>query len=319
MYEPYRTGYRRVDDLPLTRLPTVTPLLGLPAHLDGAGRCLVMGVVNVTPDSFSDGGRWLEPASAVAHGLDLVAAGSDVVDVGGESTRPGAARIDLAEELRRVLPVVSGLAAGGAVVSIDTMRAEVAEAALDAGALVVNDVSGGQADPAMSPLVAERRVPYVAMHWRGHSDVMASRADYGDVVADVAAELLLRRDALVAAGVSADQLVLDPGLGFAKTAEHNWTLLARLAELVALGLPVLVGASRKRFLGTLLAGPDGVPVPVEQRDAATTATSVLAAAAGAWCVRVHDVRPSADAVRVVAAVTAAGSGAPGAPAAGERS
>ena len=305
MYEPYRTGYRRVDDLPLTRLPTVTPLLGLPAHLDGAGRCLVMGVVNVTPDSFSDGGRWLEPASAVAHGLDLVAAGSDVVDVGGESTRPGAARIDLAEELRRVLPVVSGLAAGGAVVSIDTMRAEVAEAALDAGAQLVNDVSGGQADPAMSHLVAERRVPYVAMHWRGHSNVMESLTGYGDVVADVAAELLRRQDALVGAGVAPEQIVLDPGLGFAKTAEHNWQILARLGELVALEHPVLVGASRKRFLGSLLAGSDGVPVPVEARDAATAATTAIAASAGVWCVRVHDVRASADAVRVVAATAAA--------------
>jgi dihydropteroate synthase len=264
-----------------------------------------MGVVNATPDSFSDGGRWLDPAAAVARGCALLDQGADLLDVGGESTRPGAERVEVAEELRRVLPVVEALSGRGAVVSIDTMRAHVATAALDAGATLVNDVSGGQADALMARTVAERGVPYVVMHWRGHSAGMDRLSSYGDVVADVATELLARRDALLAAGVASEQLVLDPGLGFAKTAEHNWQVLARLDEIVALGLPVLVGASRKRFLGSLLAGPDGSPAPVEAREAATAATTVVAAAAGAWCVRVHDARASADAVRVVAAVSAA--------------
>jgi dihydropteroate synthase len=287
-----------------------TRVLGLPASLERTAteRCLVMGVVNVTPDSFSDGGLWLDPDAAVRHGLDLVAEGADLVDVGGESTRPGAGRPARDEELRRVLPVVRALAAEGVPVSIDTMRSEVAQAALEAGALVVNDVSGGLADEAMAQVVAAARVPFVVMHWRGPSATMSSLASYGDVVVDVVAELRARLDALVAAGVDADQVVLDPGLGFAKDAGHNWALLGRLDELHALGRPVLVGASRKRFLGSLLADDAGEPRPVEQREAATTATTVLAAQAGAWCVRVHDVRPSADAVRVVAASRAAAHG-----------
>jgi dihydropteroate synthase len=286
----------------------VSDVLGLPGHLAEPGRCLVMGVLNVTPDSFSDGGQWFEPDVAVEHGLRMVAEGADILDVGGESTRPGAARIPLDEELRRVLPVVSTLRAEGAVVSIDTMRAEVADAALAAGAHLVNDVSGGAADPQMASLVADARVPFVAMHWRGHSDRMEEMTTYTDVVADVVAELRARLDALVARGVDPRQVVLDPGLGFAKKLHHNWTLLACLDHLAALGRPVLVGASRKRFLGALVAGPDGVPVPVEERDAATAATSALAAAAGAWGVRVHAVRPSADAVKVVAAVERARQG-----------
>lgn len=265
-------------------------------------RCLVMGVINVTPDSFSDGGRWLDPHAAIDHGQALLEQGADILDVGGESTRPGAGRIDAAEERRRVLPVIKALAAAGAAVSIDTMRSDVAAAALDAGAVMVNDVSGGLADPGMLRLVAARGCPYVAMHWRGHSDVMQSLTSYGDVVVDVAAELGARRGVLLDAGVPADRLVLDPGLGFAKTAEHNWQLLARLEEIVRLGSPILVGASRKRFLGLLLAGADGEPAPMSRRDAATAATTVIAASAGAWCVRVHDVRSSADAVRVVAAL-----------------
>ena len=283
----------------------MSDVLGLPAALATAGRCLVMGVVNVTPDSFSDGGLWFRPEATVEHGLRLVADGADLVDVGGESTRPGAERVDVEEELRRVLPVVRGLTAEGVVVSVDTMRAEVAAAALDAGAAIVNDVSAGQADAGMIPLVARTGAVYVAMHWRGPSATMQDLAVYADVVADVATELRARGDALTAAGVDPRRVVLDPGLGFAKTAEHNWRLLAHLGELVALGLPLLVGASRKRFLGSLLAGADGGPLPPSARDDATAATTALAAAAGAWAVRVHAVRASADAVRVAAAVRAA--------------
>ncbi|GAA4860592.1 dihydropteroate synthase [Kitasatospora terrestris] len=274
-------------------------LPGLP-DLD---RCAVMGVVNVTPDSFSDGGLWLDPAKAVAHGLDLTARGADLVDVGGESTRPGARRVTEQEELRRVIPVVRELAAAGVVVSVDTMRAAVAEQAVAAGARLVNDVSGGLADPAMAGVVAAAGVPFVVMHWRGQSADMERLAVYGeDVVADVVGELTDRMNALLAAGVKEQQLILDPGLGFAKTSEHNWAVLGRLPALTALGRPVLVAASRKRFLGTLLANPEtGEPRPARQRDDATAAVSVLSAQAGAWAVRVHDVAGTADAVRVVAA------------------
>ncbi|GAA1238162.1 dihydropteroate synthase [Kitasatospora nipponensis] len=280
------------------------PLPGLPP----LERCAVMGVVNVTPDSFSDGGLWLDPTAAVAHGLDLVARGADLVDVGGESTRPGAQRVTEQEELRRVLPVVRELAAAGVVVSVDTMRAAVAERALAAGARLVNDVSGGLADPAMAGVVAAAGTPFVVMHWRGQSVDMDRHAVYGDVVAEVVAELSQRVEQLVAAGVREEQLVLDPGLGFAKTSEHNWALLGGLDALTALGRPVLVAASRKRFLGTLLADPEtGELRPARRRDDATAAVSVLSARAGAWAVRVHDVAGTADAVRVVAAWRAAGS------------
>jgi dihydropteroate synthase len=260
-----------------------------------------MGVLNLTPDSFSDGGRWADLDAAVRHGLAMVADGADVIDVGGESTRPGADRVDPDEEVRRVLPAVRELAAAGVLVSIDTTRAAVAAAALDAGARIVNDVSGGLADPEMAKVVAAAAAPWVLMHWRGHSRHMQALARYGDVVTDVRVELSRQADAALAAGVEPDRIVLDPGLGFAKTAEHNWALLARLDELVALGFPVLVGASRKSFLGRLLAGPDGEPAPVEQREHATVAAGVLAAVMGAWGVRVHEVRPTADAMRVVSA------------------
>jgi dihydropteroate synthase len=269
------------------------------------GRCVVMGVLNVTPDSFSDGGCFADTATAVAHGLEMAAAGVDYVDVGGESTRPGSDRVDAEEECRRVLPVIGELTTAGVRTSVDTTRAEVAEAALEAGAVLVNDVSGGQADAGMAKLVAEAGVPWVIMHWRGHSREMYAAARYGDVVTEVCAELTARVEDVVAAGVAPEQLVLDPGLGFAKHAEHNWALLAGLDRIVGLGLPVLVGASRKTFLGRLLAGPDGEPRPAEQRDAATLATTVLAAEAGAWGVRVHEAAGSADAVRTVAAVQAA--------------
>jgi dihydropteroate synthase len=267
------------------------------AGLPEPDRCLVMGIINVTPDSFSDGGQWLESDAAVKHGLALLADGADLLDVGGESTRPGAIRPDVDEELRRVLPVVQALSSAGAAVTIDTMRAEVARAAVDAGAVGVNDVSGGLADQAMLPTVASLGVPYVCMHWRGHSTRMQELAVYDDVVADVCDELAARREAALGAGIGPERLALDPGLGFAKTADHNWSLLARLGTLKDLGQPLVVGASRKAFLGALLAGEAGLRPP-QERDDATTAISALAALHGAWCVRVHDVRGSRDAVEV---------------------
>ncbi len=280
------------------RSPGGPALPGLPS----VSRCLVMGVVNVTPDSFSDGGSWFGADAAIARGLELAAQGADIVDVGGESTRPGAQRVPAEEELRRVAPVISGLAGAGVPVSVDTMRPEVAQAALEVGARLVNDVSGGLADPAMPRLVARARVPYVVMHWRGHSHQMQDRAVYGDVVGEVRDELRRRVDAVVAAGIDPALIILDPGLGFAKLAEHNWALLTHLAEISRLGgwpgFPVIVGASRKRFLGQLLATPDGSARPFPGCDDATIAVTALAAAAGAWCVRVHEVRANADAVRV---------------------
>ncbi|MEV6652655.1 dihydropteroate synthase [Streptomyces sp. NPDC051219] len=268
-------------------------------------RCAVMGVVNVTPDSFSDGGRWFDTTSAVKHGLELVSEGADLVDVGGESTRPGASRVDEDEELRRVIPVVRGLASDGVTVSVDTMRASVAEQAVSAGAVLVNDVSGGLADPAMIPAVAAAGVPFVLMHWRGFSQDMNSRAVYGDVVAEVTAELRTRMDAVVDGGIAPERIVIDPGLGFAKDAGHDLALVAHLDELLGLGRPLLVAASRKRFLGRVLAGENGSPPPARERDAATAAVSALAAHAGAWAVRVHEVRATADAVRVARAVEGA--------------
>ncbi len=282
---------------------------GLPDSLAGVQRCLVMSVLNVTPDSFSDGGRFVEVDIAVAHALAQVEAGADIIDVGGESTRPGAHRISADEELGRVVPVVERLVAHGVVVSIDTMRSEVAEVAVAAGAGLVNDVSGGLADPAMHAWVARSEVPYVAMHWRGHSTDMDRLASYGDVVAEVCQELSDRLGELAAAGVDPDRVILDPGLGFAKTSAHNWALLAALPQLTALGRPVLIGASRKRFLGELLGQP-GLPRPVEERDAATDAITALAAAAGAWAVRVHDVRGSRDAIAVAGAWRAAAPASP---------
>ena len=264
---------------------------------------LLMGVVNVTPDSFSDGGRYADPALAVEHGLALLADGADILDIGGESTRPGATRPLVEEELSRVVPVITGLVAHGATVSVDTMRSEVAAAALEAGATIVNDVSGGLADERMAGVVAATGATYVAMHWRAHSDRMQDLAVYdgpGGVRAGVRAELEQRVDALLEAGVAADRIVLDPGLGFAKTAEHNWDLLRGIDDVLALGHPVLVGSSRKAFLGHLLAGPDGKPRPVDEREHAGVAVSVLLALRGVWGLRVHDVRAHRDALRAVA-------------------
>ena len=261
-----------------------------------------MGVLNVTDDSFSDGGRYLDAERAVQHGLALAAEGAAIVDVGGESTRPGAVRVDPGVETSRVLPVVKELAEQGITVSIDTMHADVARAALEGGAQIVNDVSGGRADPAMAPLVAEAGVRWVLMHWRSVSTDHPHKApDYRDVVDEVRSELLAGVDDAVAAGVDPDKLMIDPGLGFAKTAQHNWALLHALPELVATGLPVLLGASRKRFLGTLLADPDGTVRPPDGRETATAVISVLAALHGAWGVRVHDVRASVDALKVMEA------------------
>ncbi|OBJ88570.1 dihydropteroate synthase [Mycobacterium gordonae] len=261
-----------------------------------------MGVLNVTDDSFSDGGRYLDPDGAVEHGLALAAEGADIIDVGGESTRPGATRVDPEVETARIVPVVKDLAAQGITVSIDTMHARVAQAALANGAQIVNDVSGGRADPAMAPLLAEAGVPWVLMHWRPVSADHPHRVpDYRDVVADVRADLLASVDDAVAAGVDPANLVIDPGLGFAKTGQHNWALLHGLPKLVATGLPVLLGASRKRFLGTLLAGPDGTPRPADGRETATAVISALAVLHGVWGVRVHDVRASVDARKVVEA------------------
>jgi dihydropteroate synthase len=264
-------------------------------------RCAVMGVVNVTPDSFSDGGLWFDPGAAISRGLSLLEQGADMIDVGGESTRPGSRRVDSDEELRRVVPVVRELAAAGALVSVDTTRVEVAEAAVAAGARLVNDVSGGLADPAMAAFVAATQVPVVVMHWRGHSQDMQDRAVYTDVVAEVRSELIERMDKVVGAGVDPETIVLDPGLGFAKNAGHNWALLAQLDELTSIGRPLLVAASRKAFLGRLLADDKGDPRPPRGRDAASAAVSALAARAGAWAVRVHEVPASCDAVRVAAA------------------
>jgi len=272
-----------------------------PRYVDGLprpGRTLVMGVLNVTPDSFSDGGRYLDPARALAHGRTLVAEGADLVDVGGESTRPGASRPSPQEELDRVLPVVTTLAAEGVQVSVDTMRASVAREAVAAGAVLVNDVSGGLADDEMLPAIARLAVPYVLMHWRAHAAHMQDRATYADVVADVSAELAARLASAREAGVDLARVAVDPGIGFSKTAAQNWDVLAATERLHALGQPVLLATSRKRFLGALLADSSGALRPPEGREDATTATSALAAAAGAWCVRTHTVHATLDAVLV---------------------
>ncbi len=268
---------------------------GVPAR----DRPLVMGVVNVTPDSFSDGGRHATADAAIAHGRALHEQGADLLDIGGESTRPGATRPLVADELHRVVPVIRELAAAGVAVSVDTMRHEVAAAALEAGAVLVNDVSGGLADPKVLSVVADHGAAYVAMHWRAHSAVMQRMATYDDVLVEVRDELAQRIDAATRAGVDPGRLVLDPGLGFAKTADHNWELLRRLPELETLGQPILVGSSRKAFLGALLADADGTPRPVQEREDAVVALTTLAALQRVWAVRVHEVRASVDAIEVV--------------------
>lgn len=260
-----------------------------------------MGILNVTPDSFSDGGRWDTAEAAIARGLELAREGADIVDVGGESTRPGAERVTPGEEVTRVLPVIEALAAEGVTVSVDTMRARTARAAVDAGARIVNDVSGGLADPDMARIVAELECDYVAMHWRAHSTQMDALDRYDDVVRDVCDELSARVDALVAAGVNPARIILDPGLGFSKVGDSNWSLLAHLADLGKLGHRLLVGASRKRFVGAAIARDDEDPAPASARDHATTAITALSAQQGVWAVRVHDAAAARDAVRVVSA------------------
>lgn len=259
---------------------------------------VVMGILNVTPDSFSDGGSYLDPALAIAHARALVADGADIIDVGGESTRPGAERVSVGDELARVLPVVRALAAEGVSVSVDTMRAEVAEKAVAAGAVLINDVSGGLADPALLRVAADYGVDVCLMHWRGHSAHMQDAAVYDDVVRDVADELLARRDAALAAGVAEDRIILDPGIGFAKTWDHNWELLGHLDRFVGLGHRVIVGTSRKAFLGGLLDGR-----PAKGRDAATAALTFWSALHGVWAVRTHEVRMQADAIAVASRLT----------------
>lgn len=268
--------------------------------IPASDRTLVMGVLNVTADSFSDGGRYLDVEKAIAHGRRLWQQGADIIDVGGESTRPGAERVDADIEIGRVVPVVEALAAEGIVTSVDTTRAAVARAAVHAGCAIINDVSGGLADPRMNPTAAELDVPYILMHWRAHSKNMQDFAKYDDVVADVLDELMQRVCDARDAGVRREQIIIDPGLGFAKTADHNWALLQATDRFVATGYPVLIAASRKNFLGLLLADDAG-PRPPAGREDATASISALAALAGAWAVRAHAVPASLDAVRVAAA------------------
>ncbi len=281
-------------------MPLVHPT-GLPDAIVNLDRCIVVGVVNVTPDSFSDGGQFLDTASAVAQGRVLAAQGADLLDVGGESTRPGASRVSEAEEAARVLPVIDELTQAGIPISIDTMRASVARQAVIAGACVVNDVSGGLADGDMLPTVAELEVPVVLMHWRSHSADMDKFTHYDNVVAEVIAHLSDRAEAAMAAGIDSTKIIVDPGLGFAKLPEHNWALLHALPNIAKLGFPILIAASRKRFLGAALASESGEPRAIEDRGAATDAVSALAALAGAWGVRVHEVPGTLDAVRVAQA------------------
>lgn len=271
---------------------------GLPENLRNLDRTLVMGVLNVTPDSFSDGGRFDDTEIAISHALQMIEDGADIIDIGGESTRPGSERISVQVELDRVLPVIAGLVDSGVAISIDTMRAEVARAAIEAGACMINDVSGGKSDPEMLSYVSTLTVPYILMHWRGPSNIMNTLTEYSDVVADVVSEISKQVDLAVAAGIARERIAVDPGIGFAKTVDQNWPILKHLDVLEGLGLPILMGASRKKFLGELLA-KDGVVRDSDERESATTAISTLMAARGLWAVRVHDVKPTRDAIAVV--------------------
>jgi len=273
-------------------------VLGLPEFLHKPKRTLVMGIINVTPDSFSDGGENAATESAVMRGIQMIREGVDIIDIGGESTRPGAPRISAEEEKARVLPVLRALSDYDTVLSIDTMRAEVAEEAIAAGASIVNDVSGGLADSDMPRLIADVRVPYVVMHWRGFSDSMQKLAVYEVTAKEVRHELAERIEKLTKAGVEIDQLILDPGLGFAKEPDHNWDVLQAIESFEKLKRPLLVGASRKRFLGTLLNDGDR-DRDVKEREAATIAVTTMLAERKVWGVRVHNVRDSRDAIEVV--------------------
>ena len=271
---------------------------GLPENLRKLDRTLVMGVLNVTPDSFSDGGRFNDPKIATEHALQMINDGADIIDIGGESTRPGSDRISVQEELDRVLPVVLAISSTGVAISIDTMRVEVAKAAIEAGACMINDVSGGKADPDMLAYVATLETPFILMHWRGPSNVMNTLTDYNDVVADVTKEISEQVEVAVSTGIARERIAIDPGIGFAKTVDQNWPILKHLNVLEELGLPILMGASRKKFLGELLA-KNGEARDSDERESATTAISTLMAARGLWAVRVHDVKSSSDAVAVV--------------------
>ncbi|WP_434616881.1 dihydropteroate synthase [Arthrobacter sp. A5] len=262
-------------------------------------RAVVMGILNCTPDSFSDGGEHNSLDTAIAHGLRMIYAGADIIDIGGESTRPGAPEVAAEEEQDRILPVIGALAKAGALISVDTRHADTAAKALDAGAALINDVSGMSVQPDMMALVATRGVPYVLMHRRGTAKTMDALNEYADVVEDVIAELMAVRGRFYEAGVLPEQIIVDPGLGFSKNAEQNWELLANLQRFEVLGHRVLVGTSRKRFLGSLLAHA-GKAAPPKERDSATVATTALAAAMGAWGVRVHDVTGNLDAAKVAA-------------------
>jgi len=256
---------------------------------------LVMGILNITPDSFADGGRHFELRDAVARATEMIAEGVDIIDVGGESTRPGSKRISSDEERNRVIPVITALKELGAVISIDTTRSEIAKLAIDAGATYVNDISGGLADEKMATVIAAHpQVQYIAMHWRGESKDMQSRAVYKDVVNEVRGELESRTDALIKAGVNPEQIILDPGIGFAKTGEHNWELLRHIDRLQLMGFPLLVGVSRKRFLGELVGSSNP-----DDRDSATVALTTELARKGVWGVRTHSVKPHVDAIKVV--------------------
>ena len=248
---------------------------------------LVMGILNLTPDSFADGGRHNSFDAGVARGLEMIAEGVDIIDIGGESTRPGADRVSAEEEQARVLPVIAELSKHGAKISIDTMRADTAEKAVQAGAAIINDVSGGLSDPAMFATVKKLGVPYILMHWRGESKEMNSRAIYKDVVTDVISEINSQIDAALDAGINKSQIIIDPGLGFAKDAEHNWEILRNLKQFTSMGYPVLIGASRKRFLGG--DNPD-------EREAATIELTKTLVPQGIWGVRVHSVKPHVDVI-----------------------
>ncbi|MET0870992.1 dihydropteroate synthase [Paeniglutamicibacter terrestris] len=281
--------------MPIIRKSTARTMADLPSD-----RTLVMGILNINDDSFSDGGKYLLVDDAISHGLAMYYGGADIIDIGGESTRPGAVPVDPAVEQARILPVITALAKAGAIISVDTMHTSTARAALAAGAHIINDVSGLTHEPDMPALMAETGAPYVLMHRRGDAGNMVTEANYTDVVSEVLAELEELRSRFIAAGVKPEALILDPGLGFAKDHEHNWDLLRALDRFTALGHRVLVGTSRKRFLGELLR-QDGKPAAPAERDAATAATSALAAANGAWGVRVHDVPSSLAAIKVAGA------------------
>ena len=273
-------------------------MAGLPVSGIDARLPVVWGVLNVTPDSFSDGGLFESADKAIEQGVLLRSQGADVVDIGGESTRPGAERVGIEVELQRVLPVISGLVDRGVMVSVDTMRAEVAREAVGCGASIVNDVSGGRADPSMHATVAELGVPYVLMHWRSHATSMVQFANYDDVVVEVCGELQEQIALATTAGIARERIIVDPGIGFAKDLDHNWTLLRSMHRIRDLGLPILVGASRKRFLGALLSGGDENPRDAHGRDVATAALSALLVDAGVWGLRVHDVQGTVDALKV---------------------